>query len=245
MHPFPDQCVSSNSRIKSCENCRLSNRKCSKEEVCERCTAKGLACNYTRNSTRNKMFKELKRRQTVTDQEASAPLTRTTRGKRISKPVAANTPTTVQPVGGRRKRKVVKSESEPESAAPLATPPACDAQHHSTSQQQYQHSAVFDSISSDTHTLIHAHPSIQQFTPNFSELGFMLPGQESCVTPDFDLIGQSVHNNNNNEWFVPPTQLDVALQASPMPVNCMSVDAMLALPMPSWEDLAVYENGYF
>ncbi|KAJ3234465.1 hypothetical protein HDU81_001421 [Chytriomyces hyalinus] len=244
MHPFPDQCVSSNSRIKSCENCRLSNRKCSKEEVCERCTAKGLSCNYTRNSTRNKMFKELKRRQTVTDQEVSAPLSRSTRGKRISKPPAPTTPPTTALSASRRKRKVVKSEPQPESAAPLATPPACDAQHQTTSQLQYQHSTVFDNVSPDTHTLLHPHSSIQQFTPNFSELGFLLPGQESCVTPDFDLIGQSVHTN---EWFVPPTQLDMALQASPMPVNCMSVDAMLALPMPmpSWEDLSPYENGYF
>ncbi|KAI8612279.1 hypothetical protein BC830DRAFT_1171199 [Chytriomyces sp. MP71] len=61
LHPFPDMCVSSNRRITSCEACRLSNRKCSREAVCDRCEKKGLPCVYSKNSTRNKAFKELKR----------------------------------------------------------------------------------------------------------------------------------------------------------------------------------------
>ncbi|KAI8612280.1 hypothetical protein BC830DRAFT_1171200 [Chytriomyces sp. MP71] len=60
-HPFPDQCITQNIRLKSCDACRLSNRKCSRNAVCERCAKKGTPCIYSRNSTRNRAFRELKR----------------------------------------------------------------------------------------------------------------------------------------------------------------------------------------
>ncbi|KAJ3246126.1 hypothetical protein HDU78_007773 [Chytriomyces hyalinus] len=61
IHPFPDLCITQNSRLKSCEACRLSNRKCSRDPVCTRCAKKGSTCVYSRNSTRNKAFRALKK----------------------------------------------------------------------------------------------------------------------------------------------------------------------------------------
>ncbi|KAJ3099161.1 hypothetical protein HK100_004944 [Physocladia obscura] len=61
MHPFPNRCLTGNKRLKSCENCRLQNRKCDRKEICGRCAKLNLACCYTQNSTRNKAFKDLKK----------------------------------------------------------------------------------------------------------------------------------------------------------------------------------------
>ncbi|KAJ3141376.1 hypothetical protein HK100_007615 [Physocladia obscura] len=60
LHPFPDRCLTNNVRLKSCEACRLKNKKCSRDPVCERCAEKGVQCVYSMNSTRNKEYKKLK-----------------------------------------------------------------------------------------------------------------------------------------------------------------------------------------
>ncbi|KAJ3071593.1 hypothetical protein HDU98_005095 [Podochytrium sp. JEL0797] len=61
-HPFPGQCLSTNERLKSCDECRLRNRKCTREASgCSRCIKLSIECVYSKNSTRNKVFKLLKR----------------------------------------------------------------------------------------------------------------------------------------------------------------------------------------
>ncbi|KAI9331378.1 hypothetical protein BDR26DRAFT_870434 [Obelidium mucronatum] len=86
LHEFPGQCLSTNRRLKvgvqlvrrkerpcianglcvlvvlkSCEGCRLSNKKCTRDESgCGRCLKKGIPCVYSRNSTRSKAYRELK-----------------------------------------------------------------------------------------------------------------------------------------------------------------------------------------
>ncbi|KAJ3092194.1 hypothetical protein HK100_006997 [Physocladia obscura] len=61
LHPFPNQCTTTNKRLKSCEGCRLSNRKCDRKTPCKRCSHLNLPCIYSNNSTRNKKYKDLKR----------------------------------------------------------------------------------------------------------------------------------------------------------------------------------------
>ncbi|KAJ3071594.1 hypothetical protein HDU98_005096 [Podochytrium sp. JEL0797] len=62
-HEFPGLCLSNNRRLKSCEGCRLSNKKCTRTEpTCGRCASKGIACVYSKNSTRSKIYRELKER---------------------------------------------------------------------------------------------------------------------------------------------------------------------------------------
>ncbi|ORY38699.1 hypothetical protein BCR33DRAFT_720686 [Rhizoclosmatium globosum] len=64
LHEFPGQCLSTNRRLQSCEGCRLSNKKCTRTPVdeggCSRCQKKGIACVYSKNSTRSKAYRELK-----------------------------------------------------------------------------------------------------------------------------------------------------------------------------------------
>ncbi|KAI8617454.1 hypothetical protein BC830DRAFT_1113315 [Chytriomyces sp. MP71] len=62
-HPFPGQCVSKDAhRIKSCDFCRLKNRKCDRTEYCLRCRNKGIPCIYSKNSTSSKAYRELKKK---------------------------------------------------------------------------------------------------------------------------------------------------------------------------------------
>ncbi|KAJ3061562.1 hypothetical protein HDU98_002492 [Podochytrium sp. JEL0797] len=73
-HPFPGMCESTNPRLKSCEGCRLANRKCSRGGPCDRCAKLGRACVYSQNSTRSKAFRQLKR----ISKEASLPASEST-----------------------------------------------------------------------------------------------------------------------------------------------------------------------
>ncbi|KAI9331376.1 hypothetical protein BDR26DRAFT_922162 [Obelidium mucronatum] len=68
-HPFPNQCLSQNNRLQSCDECRLRNRKCSREKpICGRCVKLGIDCVYTKNSTRSKAYRELKRKTLLKDE---------------------------------------------------------------------------------------------------------------------------------------------------------------------------------
>ncbi|KAJ3231275.1 hypothetical protein HDU81_003881, partial [Chytriomyces hyalinus] len=61
-HPFPGLCISKDAhRIKSCDFCRLKNRKCDRTSNCERCRNKGIPCVYSNNSTSSKAFRTLKK----------------------------------------------------------------------------------------------------------------------------------------------------------------------------------------
>ncbi|KAJ3234464.1 hypothetical protein HDU81_001420 [Chytriomyces hyalinus] len=62
LHPFPNLCITNNIRLKSCEPCRIKKKACDKQEVCGRCRKKGFTCVYSKNSTCNTAFKELKNR---------------------------------------------------------------------------------------------------------------------------------------------------------------------------------------
>ncbi|ORY38673.1 hypothetical protein BCR33DRAFT_769139 [Rhizoclosmatium globosum] len=75
-HPFPEQCISTNKRLRSCEACRLSNRKCVQNVpggTCGRCAKQRIACVYSNNSTRNKAFKELKNQHRGGSSSTTAP----------------------------------------------------------------------------------------------------------------------------------------------------------------------------
>ncbi|KAJ3407703.1 hypothetical protein HDU80_008071 [Chytriomyces hyalinus] len=73
LHPFPNLCITNNIRLKSCEPCRIKKKACDKQEVCGRCRKKGFTCVYSKNSTCNTAFKELKNRMKAsTDSPVSA-----------------------------------------------------------------------------------------------------------------------------------------------------------------------------
>ncbi|KAI8833252.1 hypothetical protein BJ741DRAFT_666625 [Chytriomyces cf. hyalinus JEL632] len=148
VHPFPDLCITQNSRLKSCEACRLSNRKCSRDPVCTRCAKKGSACVYSRNSTRNKAFRALKKsrewtagRSASVDGANAGPLASTPQPKAMESPgsVMSTTPTTAATTTAtartrtsrRQGRNMVKEEQQQQQIhlLPLAQPKEKNAIH--------------------------------------------------------------------------------------------------------------------